>query len=134
VRGPDAIAAFNPQPAAATQPPVKFDTRLSTSGVAPCRLVAGDAALSTARNSASSGVLLRWMDIDLTSRMGSDLPCMSNVVDATPRLRADADDAGARRGAWHRSGVRCGGNEAVGRAGSPRLGSPPDQIPLPLEV
>ena len=53
--------------------------------------------------------------------------------EAAPRPR-HADGAGVRGGTWRRPGVRRGGNESVGRAGSPRLVPPPDQIPLLLEV
>jgi hypothetical protein len=172
---------------------VKFDTLPLTPGIASCRLVAGCAAPSAARERAVREGLAAMDDIDVTSCMGRDLPCMCNVVEATtmvsfernlahkqvsrgggaaswravrigrslqvlrdgllrrfgvgcvtrsdrvgdeaaPRLRPDADRAGVRGGRWRRPGVRRGGDEAVGRAGSPRLGSPPDQSPRFLEV
>jgi hypothetical protein len=130
--------------------------------------------------------------IDVTSTMGSDLPCMFNVVEATkmlglernlahtqvsgsvgaanrrggpigwslwvlrdellkrfgagcvtrsarvgdeaaPRPRAHAHGAGVRGGTRRRPGVR-GGNDSVGRAGSPRLVPRPDQFPILVEV
>jgi hypothetical protein len=133
-------------------------------------------------------------DIDVTSSMGRELPCMFNVVEAAkmlgfvrnladmqvsrsggaasqrgvrigrslqvlrdelvkrfgapcfvrsfarvgdeaaPRPRPDADGACDRGGTRRRPGVRRGGNESAGRAGSPRRVPPPDQIPLLLEV
>jgi hypothetical protein len=54
--------------------------------------------------------------------------------EAGSRPRPNVDGAGDRGGTWHRPGVLGGGNESVGRAGSPRLVPPPDQIPLVLEV
>ena len=73
-------------------------------------------------------------DIDVTSSMGRNRPCMFDVVEAAPRPRPDADDAGTRGGARRRPGARHGGDESAGRAGSPRLVPPPDQTPLVLEV
>jgi hypothetical protein len=193
VTRPDAIAVLKPPAAAAAQASVKFVTRPVTSGIASCRLVAGCAAPSAARERAFRGDLAAMDDIDVTSSMGSELPWMFNIVevatllgcernfphtqvprsgacgrralrigrslrvlrdellmrfgfrrvvcsfarvggDAAPRPRPDAGGAGDRGGSRRRPGVRRGSNESVGRAGSPRLVPPPDQIPLLPEI
>jgi hypothetical protein len=82
------------------------------------------------------GRSLRVLRDELFKRFGDGCLTRSARVgdEAAPHPRPNADVAGVRGGTRRRPGVRRGGKESVGRAGSPRLVASPDQLRLLVEV
>ena len=70
------------------------------------------------------GWSLRVLRDELLKRFGAGCVARSLLCGRERRHAPRRTGAGVRGGAWRRPGIRRGGQKAVGRAGSVRLGSP----------